>query len=126
MVKIVCRLKKTWEIEGLLIGLMLADMAQLRKSRGKIPSLYMSGVRYKREPEGEENWQTAEECVRLGYGDCEDLAAWRAAELRVSGQDPLARAVLREVRPGLMHCLVMRANGQLEDPSKKLGMGGEA
>jgi hypothetical protein len=36
-----------------------------------------------------------------------------------------ARAVILDIRPGLKHCVVRRADGTIEDPSKRLGMGGK-
>ncbi len=107
----------------MLRGLQLASEAQLRARR--FPMLYASGVRYVAEPHGQENWQVPSVTLQLRYGDCEDLAAWRAAELVVRGEDPRALAVVKRVRPGLMHCLVLRGNGQIEDPSKRLGMKGK-
>jgi hypothetical protein len=115
-----CRLFSVAQIAGMLRGLQLASEAQLRERR--FPSLYKSGVRYEGEPYGQEDWQVPSVTLRKGVGDCEDLAAWRAAELVVSGEDRGARAVVKLVRPGLVHCLVLRGNGQIEDPSAKLGM----
>jgi hypothetical protein len=119
-VTIKCLLTSPRQVAGMLYGLQLACEAQLRESR--YPPLYKSGVRYVAEPLGRENWQIPSVTLQLGGGDCEDLAAYRAAELVVSGEDPRARAVVRIVRPGLMHCVVLRGNGQVEDPSKLLGM----
>jgi hypothetical protein len=108
----------------MLYGLQLASEAQLRERR--YPPLYQSGVQYVPEPDGRENWQIPSVTLQLRGGDCEDLAAWRAAELVVSGVDRAARAVVKIIRPGLMHCIVVRGNGQREDPSKVLGMRGVA
>jgi len=55
-----------------------------------------------------------------GGGDCEDLAAWRAAELRIAGEP--ARVVVVRSAPGVLHAVVRRANGRIEDPSRRLGM----
>lgn len=118
-----CFLTSPAEVAGMLRGLQLASEAQLRARR--FPLLYQSGVRYVAEPYGQEHWQTPAVTMRLGFGDCEDLAAWRAAELVVSGRDARALAVVRRVRPGLMHCVVVRGGGQIEDPSKRLGMRGK-
>lgn len=109
-------------VQTFLSALQLVDQDQLRKKR--YPPLYQSGVRYEREPLGKEDWQTVERAYATRNADCEDLAAWRAAELVVSGQDAGARAVIKRVRPGLIHCLVRRGNGAMEDPSKVLGMKG--
>lgn len=118
-----CKLLSLREIQIFLFALQRVCESQL--SSQPFPPLYESGVRYQREPRGQENWQTCKETMRLRTGDCEDLAAWRAAELRVSGADTAALAVIMRVRPGLIHCLVRRGNGVLEDPSKRLGMRGK-
>lgn len=86
------------------------------------PGLYESGVFYRPE-KATEDWLTVPDVLERGHGDCEDLAAWRAAELRVSGEDPMARAVAYRSGPRLWHAVVERANGTVEDPSLVLGMG---
>lgn len=123
-VTIRCLLTSPAQVAGMLRGLQLACEAQLRSRR--FPPLYSGRVRYQAEPLGQERWQIPSVTLQLGYGDCEDLAAWRAAELVVSGVDRGALAVVKIVRPGLMHCIVRRGNGRLEDPSKRLGMRGAA
>lgn len=111
------------EIQALLEGLTLANVAQLRKGA---PLFWRAPhVRYRREPAGQERWQTVRDLVGRGYGDCEDLAAWLAASLRVAGHDATARVVIREVAPGLLHALTL-ARGKLLDPSKMRGMKGRA
>jgi hypothetical protein len=117
-----CRVWTTSQVQGLIWGIMKASEAQIREGLVSVP-LYKSGVRYAREPLGSEVWQTALETKNLGCGDCEDLVAWRCAELRVAGED--ATPYVKDVRPGLRHCLVRRANGALECPSRALGMGGD-
>lgn len=109
------------ELEYLLEGLVQLNLSQLR--RGLAPPLYKSGVRYKREPRGREKWQTAKTTFKKKDGDCEDLAAYRAADLRLGGVQ--ARAVVIDVAPGLKHCVVKLPDGRLEDPSKRLGMSGK-
>ena len=76
-----CRVWTTDQVEGLLWGLVMASCAQFKRGLIRVP-LYQSGVRYAREPIGSEVWQTALETQQLGKGDCEDLVAWRVAELR--------------------------------------------
>lgn len=104
-----------------------------RKIEGiKSPYLYQSGVRYQREDrceearEGEscseERFVTIPELYRLGVGDCDDLAAARAAELRVLEKDRGARVLVLEIRPGHYHVVVRRGDGTIEDPSARLGM----
>lgn len=88
--------------------------------------LYQSGVRYQRErprrpglPEPQE-WLDALSVYRKRHGDCEDLTAWRVAELRKRG---IAASPLIELRNGgYYHALVQLPDGTKEDPSKRLGM----
>lgn len=108
-----------------LEGLTAYNAAWLR-AHPSAPPLYASGVRYQREEVGRESWQTLPDLFESLRGDCEDLAAARAAELQVTGEDPDARAVARHVRPGLWHIVVERGDGTTEDPSKALGMGRKA
>jgi hypothetical protein len=86
------------------------------------PSLYESGVVYRREPRGREWWQSAADALGVvseRSGDCEDLAAYRAAELRVYEDD---HAIVRVVptKRGSFHAIVEREDGTLEDPSRIL------
>lgn len=86
----------------------------------ELPALYESGIVYRREPKGREWWEAASDILGLvdeRSGDCEDLAAYRVAELRVfEGED----AVLRVIRTdrGTFHAVVERGNGEIEDPSR--------
>lgn len=87
------------------------------------PQLYASGVRYLKEADDSENYQDIPRTLELRSGDCEDLVAWRLAELQEAGED--AHVLLREYRVGadtLFHVLLTRANGDVEDPSRALGM----
>jgi hypothetical protein len=86
-----------------------------------IPPLYSSGVRYKNEPR--DVWRHAADVAAEGWGDCEDLSAYRAAELRVSGEDPHACVTTYESGPHRYHAVVQRGDGTIEDPSRVLGMG---
>jgi hypothetical protein len=91
----------------------------------RLPPLYRSGVRYKREPMAlgrPERWQTITEVLKRGHGDCEDLASIRVAELRRQG----IRAIpwLRK-RGNIWHVIVRYPDGRIEDPSKILGMKSE-
>ena len=115
------------DLKFALAVLTVLDMEQIRQHR--LPPLYASGVRYRREQPkqcwapvngGCEDWLTALELLRQGVGDCEDLAAYRAAELRLAGEKATAFP-----RPnGVMgwHIQVRREDGSIEDPSAKLGM----
>lgn len=103
---------------AMLEGLTLTNMELIQ--RGRIPPIYAAGVRYAREPR--DVWRTAPEVLRRGSGDCEDLSAWRAAELRASGEDPGARVDVYRSGPRRLHAVVRRGDGSFEDPSRRLGM----
>jgi len=85
---------------------------------GGFPALYDSGIVYRREPIGSEAWQNATELLRTGEGDCEDLAGYRAAELRMQGEPAMVAIVL--TRRGTYHAVVRHGDGTIEDPSKIL------
>lgn len=110
------------QIRAAVLGLAAISLAQM--SERNVPPLYAGHVRYEREPIGRERWQTAFETAQRGAGDCEDLAAYRLAELHRAGESR-ATIVVKVVSPTLMHILVRRANGAIEDPSARLGMRGK-
>lgn len=91
--------------------------------RYKLPWLYKSGVRYRREPKipgRVENWQTFTQLIQSGEADCEDLAAARAAELQVKKG---IKAIPWLTKKGkVWHVMVRYPDGRLEDPSRILGM----
>jgi hypothetical protein len=114
----------------LLDALVEIDELILRSIPG-LPSLYRSGVRYQREPLGVEDWCDVLEVIRQGFADCEDLASWRVAELRVR-HGINARPYVKKpklVGPNrsvlMYHIQVQLPDGRIEDPSKRLGMGWE-
>jgi hypothetical protein len=84
------------------------------------PPLYQSGIVYRPEPPGQENWQTAEGVYSKGHGDCEDLSAIRCAELRLSNQDPHCVVHIYKSGPRRYHAVVKRGSGEIEDPTKIL------
>lgn len=108
-----------------------------------IVPLYASGVRYKEDDPGHEDWSDVYATLKRGNGDCKKLVAWRIAELRCSGIDcepvikwqHIPQDVAMQIgypswfvnADGLwmVHCLVRFPDGRVEDPSKILGMGGE-
>jgi hypothetical protein len=104
--------------EAAVEGLARLDTQLLRVTR--LPSIYRSGVRYKREPS--DVWRHVIDVQRSGWGDCEDLAAARVAELRVSGEDPGAYVHVYQSAPRRYHAVVARHDGSIEDPSWILGM----
>jgi len=92
-----------------------------------LPGIYASGVFYKREPRGEEFWQTVLALYRQGYGDCEDLASGLTAEKRVRHRRPGVRAGFtwrRRAGGGTMYHIIQSSEtGKHEDdPSARLGM----
>lgn len=116
----------------MLDALTAVNVAWLR-AHPAAPSILSpsAGVRYTREPYGEEEWRTLPAVLSAGAGDCEDLAAARAAELIVAGVR--ARAVPIHVNrgsriggPDLWHIVVRLPDGRTEDPSAALGMAGPA
>lgn len=115
------RVWSTRQVEGLLEGVVQANIEQWREGLLRTP-LYQSGVRYQAEPLGSEVWQTAFETYTLGAGDCEDLASALVAEYRFL-RGIHAKVHVKDVRPGLRHVVVLLPGGAIEDPSKVLGMG---
>lgn len=108
----------------MLRALVAIDVLYLREHPGT-PLLYHSGVVYQREPPGQDDWDPVPIVLERGNGDCEDLAAWRCAELIRLGESASAIPKLVQSNPDgtkLYHILVRRGNGTIEDPSRKLGM----
>ena len=105
-------------LNAALEGLTQANVALLRSRR--LPPLYESGVVYRQEPPGREDWLTADQVLKRKHGDCEDLATWRAAEYRVGGIP--ARAVAKRTGRRRFHAVVEFPDGAIEDPSAMLGM----
>jgi hypothetical protein len=80
------------------------------------------GVRWSPEPIGEERFDNASTVLRRGWGDCDDLAPYHAASLRVTGVDPGAIARVIKSGPNTWHALVQRSDGSIDDPSMWAGM----
>lgn len=113
--------------QGFLRGVVASNMVTIRelKRRGQtIPPLYESGVVYRREPPwGHEEFADILTVYRRGWGDCDDLCAWRVAELRESKEDPKADIrIYWRPNSKVMHVEVRRGNGAIEDPSRFLGL----
>jgi hypothetical protein len=109
------------EVQAYLEGLVHLNIEQMRVG-AVTQRLLKSHVRYQAEPLGSEIWQSAKETYELGFGDCEDLVSIRVAELRF-WERVNAMPFIKDVRPGLRHCLVRHPDGRLECPSRALGMG---
>jgi len=116
-------------LKHLLEALTVANVAYLLR-HPHTPNLYESGVRYEEEPPGRDEWQDIPDTIARRTGDCEDLASWRVAELRVRGGEPRATHVISvaELPNGdgdlvtTYHIRVLRQDGTAEDPSRVLGM----
>lgn len=104
-------------------GAAIEGLARLDEeilSVADFPPLYESGVRYRKE--SPDTWRHVDDLLATGWGDCEDLSAWRVAELRVSGVDPDAHVYVYRSGPRRYHAVVARGDGTIEDPSLRLGM----
>ena len=114
---------KIGTLVDLLEALAGVNVAWL-KENPRTPWLYESGVRYEEEPAGRDDWQDIPETIARRNGDCEDLACWRIAELRVRALEHV-RVHLKKTVVGprtIYHVAVCRDGGRLEDPSRILGM----
>jgi hypothetical protein len=80
-------------------------------------------VRWAPEPRGHgEHFDAADTVVSRGWGDCDDLAPYWAAELRETGADPHARVTMRRTGAHRWHAVVRRSDGSVDDPSAAAGM----
>jgi len=136
---------------GIVIRIILEALVKVNQGflrTHNVPPLYKSGVRYGEEPAGALIFKTAgsgavesnfakningqvEEfadiatIISRGWGDCDDLAPWRCAELREAGEKAKIRIQWKTTKAGkLFHIVVRRGDGSVEDPSAVLGMGG--
>lgn len=106
--------------------LVRLNLMYLQRLRGRVPRLYKSGVRYKREKPVPgrmhiEHFRRIPTILRVGSGDCEDLCAWRVAELRFFDGVKAVPWIIRPSRD-LFHVQVKLPGGKIEDPSARLGM----
>ena len=86
--------------------------------------LIAKGARWQPEPPGQEHFDHGAQIEARGWGDCDDWAPLRAARLRVTGEDPGARAVVRKSGEKRWHATVIRSDGTEDDPSLDAGMPG--
>jgi len=125
-------------IVSALEGLTRLDQRIIR-AHPEVPTVYAAGVRWTAE-DGTENWRSIADVLGFdpnvsgnravsrptGPTDCEDVAAWRCADLR-EREGELAAFV--DVVPGglgMWHAVVRRADGSVEDVSSRLGMPGRS
>jgi len=100
---------------GPLNGLVQSNLRIIKTHPG-IPPIYQSGVKYRAETGGKEQWSNLLTLLKQGFGDCEDLASWRVAELLAIGQK--AKPWVIKTGVGRYHAVVKRADGTIEDPTK--------
>lgn len=104
-------------------------IAQKEVAAGDVPSIHdaigSGRVRWRPEPssQGFEGFDLPSTVIKRGWGDCDDLAAWLAAELREEGEDPDAQAIVYQSGKDRWHAVVQRGNGDIQDPSRWAGMG---
>jgi hypothetical protein len=91
------------------------------------PALYNAPVKYHFDPDEPDPWQDISSTLKKGWGDCEDLACWRIAELRAKGIEAHPYIRWRRNAEGkyTYHALVLWPDGRVEDPSVAMGMRGE-
>lgn len=107
-------------IEGLVQLNQRILQGRVPPGRTKFPPLIDSGIVYKKERR--DTWRDIRQVFKTGWGDCEDLAAIRVAQLRESGRDPGARVKVYKSGKRKYHAIVIRSDGSTWDPSRALGM----
>ena len=108
-------------LHSLLNALTLENLGILYYNN--VPSIYQIAPKYKLKVADIDEWLDIPDIIKRKTGDCKDFACWRAAELMRQGES--ARPFIQYKKQGdvdLYHIVVQRGNGQIEDPSKLLGM----
>lgn len=110
-----------------VVALQATNLAYLQAYPDTVP-LYQSGIYYQAEEIGKEDFFDIPTLLIQGYGDCEDLSAWRAAEYQSVGywaQPLVTWEAYENRRSGIIditfHVRVQTQLG-IEDPSALLGM----
>lgn len=117
--------QETAEAIGDMVNALALIDARWLRARPAAPLLYQAGLRYQPEPPGQERWQNvAAVLARRTFFDCEDICAWRLAELRIRGIDVRPYVTWSRLPNGedLYHVRVLWPDGRIEDPSRVLGM----
>lgn len=108
-------------------ALVATNLVYLKLYPRTVP-LYRSGVYYREEPMGQEDFFDIPTVLFQGHADCEDLAAWRCAEYLSVGEWAHVVVTWEAIQHNsgdidiLFHVRVQSRYG-LEDPSEILGMG---
>lgn len=83
----------------------------------------MGRVKWKPEPFRDgEHFDLTKTVTERGWGDCDDLAPALAAELRETGKDEGARAIVKKSGPKRWHAVTQLSDGRIVDPSAMAGM----
>ena len=110
-------------IESALESTTLANQALMAQGAPTASALLAKGARWRPEPYGDgEHFDTIDTIGQRGWGDCDDWAPALAAEYRVTGADPGARAVIRRTGDRRWHALTQLSDGTIVDPSLWAGM----
>jgi hypothetical protein len=113
------------EIEAYLFALATLNFELGKIRAGGVPHIAWSGVRFRPEPREQnrslpEDFADAWTCCKRGWADCDDLAAWSAADMWTEGHHD-ARPVLISTpsRDGSRrwHAVVDTGKGQIFDPA---------
>lgn len=98
----------------------LLQLARAARAGRPLPSLYSAGVVWRQQEKSTDYWQSIEDVLRDGAGDCKAFAAWRLAELTAAGV--VAWPYIIRTGPHTLHALIQHASGNFEDPSRRLAM----
>lgn len=112
------------------IGPTLESVTRLNQAllrQGLVPRLSTllrrGKVKWRPEPRGHgEHFDAADTVTARGWGDCDDLAPFWAAELRETGEDPRASVTIKRTGSHRWHAVVRRSDGSIDDPSAAAGM----
>lgn len=103
-------------------------VAETQVATGRLPDIRevieAGAVKWRPEPVGQgyESFDIPSQVLARGHGDCDDLAPWLAGQLRVTGEDPGARAIAYRSGPKKWHAVVQLSDGNIADPSVWAGM----
>jgi hypothetical protein len=113
-------------LDAALEGVTRLNEALIRS--GNVPPYDQTkeGLQWQPEPPGQEHFDHAGIVVDRGWGDCDDLAPYKAASDRVTGKDPGAHAVVKRSGPKRWHAIVEHTDRSTSDPSLECGMPGPA
>jgi len=90
-----------------------------------VPRLYEAGLVFRREPnalikKGIEQFDNCLQVLERGGGDCDDLVAYRVAELQHLGETGADLKIIWPKGTRRYHAQVRREDGTYEDPSRVL------